>query len=410
MISRAADPRNAPIDRAHPPARGSPIWLNMPPSGPIAGRSPADRDRAAEHAADALRRGETAVLPTETVYGIFAPATSTSVDHLDSFTVKPETGTGPRATLHLPDLENVLSALDLPHATTRRLLERLCPGPVRFVIDQPRHSLTRLRDAVGVGPELVDDSARVAFRVPDHPIARRVLREAGVPCVARRLGAAYWALGDDPGTSCTIIPDDAEPSPGIVVDDGTTLHGEPSTTIRIDSDGRIAVDPGGVLSERAVMEHLDRLILFVCTGNTCRSPMAERIARAIDADTPASGITTRFGSAGIAAADGMPATPEADEALRQRGIEPTEHRSRALTPALIDEAEIIFTMTPSHAEAIMHAAPDAAHKVFPLADAEPVEDPIGQGPEVYRCDYREAKGTRTKCGPTLNSCKIIRFC
>lgn len=333
---------------------------------------------------EALRDGKTAVLPTETVYGIFSPASSNAIDHLDSFTTKPEPGVGPRVTLHAPDIAPIRELLDLPHATTRRLIDRLCPGPVRFVIEQPADTLDQLRDAINVGPGLIDDGSRVAFRIPDHPITRRVLRDASVPCVARRLGAAVWAAGDKLGISCSIIPEDADPSPGVVVDDGSTLHQAPSTTIRIDKDGRIAVDPGGVLSERAIMEQLERLVLFVCTGNTCRSPMAERIARSIDAEAPASGMTTRFGSAGIAAGTDMPATSEAVDALRDRGIDPGEHKSRPLTPALIDEAEIIFTMTPSHAEAIMHAAPDAAHKVFPLAEAEPVEDPIGQGPEVYR--------------------------
>lgn len=355
----------------------------MPTNGPIAGRSPADRDKAAELAASALKEGGFVVLPTETVYGIFTPATPDAVDRLDTFTNKPEPGAGPRSTLHLPDLAPLRGHLDLPHATTRRLLDRLCPGPVRFVIDQPEPALQAARRSLGVEPGVIDDGQRIAFRVPDHPIARRVLRDAGVPCVARRLGAASWALGEDPGTTAAIIPDTPEPAPGAIVDDGPTLHRAHSTTVRVDRDGRISVDPGGVLSERGVMEQLDRLILFVCTGNTCRSPLAERIARAIDAESPATGVTTRFASAGIAAGEGMPATPEADDTLRARGIDPGEHRSRALTPRMIDEAEIIYTMTPSHAEAIMNAAPDAAHKVFPLADAEPVEDPIGQGPEVY---------------------------
>lgn len=357
----------------------------MPTNGPIAGRSPADRDNAAQHAAKALRAGGIAVLPTETVYGIFTPATQQAVDRLDTFTNKPEPGNGPRSTLHLPDLTPLREHLDLPHATTRRLLDRLCPGPVRFVIEQPEPALAAARAAMHVEAGIIDDGQRIAFRVPDHPVARRVLRDAGVPCVARRLGAARWALGDDPGTTAAIIPDNPkpDPAPDAIVDDGPTLHRDYSTTVRIDREGKIAVDPGGVLSERGIMEQLDRLILFVCTGNTCRSPLAERIARSIESESPPTGVTTRFASAGIAAGEGMPATPEADDTLRARGIDPGEHRSRALTPKMIDEAEIIFTMTPSHAEAIMNAAPDAAHKVFPLADAEPVQDPIGQGPEVY---------------------------
>jgi L-threonylcarbamoyladenylate synthase len=356
----------------------------MPPTGPIAGRSPADRDRAASDAAAALKNGHPVVLPTETVYGLFIAATPDAIDHLDSFTVKPEPGVGPRVTLHLPDVDPLRGAMDLPHATTRRLIDRLCPGPVRFVIDQSPEAIARVLKSLKIEPGLIDDGERIAFRVPDHPIARRVLRDAGVPCVARRLGAAFWSIGDDPGTTCAIIPDDAEPGPAVILDDGKSAGTSASTTVRIDRGGRIKVDPGGAISEREVMGHLDRLILFVCTGNTCRSPMAEAIARHIESTTPPTGVTTRFASAGVAAMEGAPATPEAVRVLKDRGIDMGDHASQPLSPELIEQAEVIYTMTPSHAQAVMQGAPDAAHKVFPLAEAEPVEDPIGQGLDVYR--------------------------
>lgn len=355
----------------------------MPPTGPITGKDPADRDRAVAHAARALKDGRVVVLPTETVYGLFTRATAEAVDHLDAFTVKSEPGVGPRVTLHLPDIDPLRSLLHAPNATTRRLIARLCPGPVRFVLDQPPETLEQIRSELGIGPGIVDDGERIAFRQPDHPLARRALRDAGVPCIARRLGSAFWALGDDPGTTAAIIPDDASPGPTVVIDDGTTLHRLPSTTVRIALDGRLVVEPGGVLTERAVLDHLDRLVLFVCTGNTCRSPMAEHIARSIESQSPPSGVTTRFASAGIAAAEDMPATPEAVKSLKRRGIDASEHRSAPLTLALIEEAEVIYTMTPSHAEAVMHAAPDAAHKIFPLGEAEVVVDPIGHPQKVY---------------------------
>lgn len=355
----------------------------MPPTGPITGSNPADRDKATAHAAQSLVDSTVVVLPTETVYGLFTRATPDAVAHLDTFTVKPEPGLGPRVTLHLADIAPLRELLDLPGTTARRLLDRLCPGPVRFVLEQPPEALERVREALGIEPDLIDDGVRIAFRVPDHPIARRVLREAKVPCIARRLGAAFWSLGEDPGTTAAIIPDDPTPAPSVVIDDGATLHRAPSTTVRIALNGRLSVDPGGALTERAVLAHLDRLVLFVCTGNTCRSPMAEAIARHIEAQAPPSGLTTRFASAGIAAAEDMPPTPEAVRSLKRRGIDLASHRSQPLTPELIERAEIIYTMTPSHAEAVMNAAPDAAHKVFPLGEAELVVDPIGHPQGVY---------------------------
>lgn len=356
----------------------------MPPTGPIAGRNPADRDRAVAHAANALHEGRPVVLPTETVYGIFIVATPEGVAHLDSFTVKPEPGIGPRVTLHLADIGPLRALLDLPHATARRLIDRLCPGPVRFVLDQPAKNLAAVREHFGVPAGLIEDGVRLAFRVPDHPIARRVLRDSKVPCVARRLGSAYWSIGEDPGATTAIMPDEPVPPPAVVIDDGPTLHRAPSTTVRLAADGKIQVDPGGAMTERAVMAHLDRLVLFVCTGNTCRSPMAEALARSIESNSPPTGVTTRYASAGVSAMDGMPATPEAVAALKAKGVDLSDHASHTLTPEMIEQAEVIYTMTPSHAEAVMQAAPDAAHKIFPLADAEPVEDPIGQAPAVYR--------------------------
>lgn len=383
------DPQSRPLPVIQPRPcdflpHSAPIPLCMPPTRPSTGRNPADRDGAVAHAASALVDGRAVVLPTETVYGIFTRATLEAVNHLDSFTVKPEPGLGPRVTLHLPDIGALRDLLDLPHATTRRLIERLCPGPVRFVLDQPAKNLASIRKRLGAPADLIDDSARIAFRVPDHPIARRVLRDVKAPCVARRLGSAFWSIGEDPGTSTAIMPDDPSPGPAVVVDDGPTLHRVPSTTVRITADGRIQVDPGGAVSERAVMANLERLVLFVCTGNTCRSPMAEHIARWVESKAPPTGVTTRFASAGISAMDGVPAAPDAASALGAMGVPLTDHISRPLTPEMIEQAEVIYTMTPSHAEAVMHAAPEAAHKIFPLADAEPVDDPLGHPIEVYR--------------------------
>ena len=125
-------------------------------------------------------------------------------------------------------------------------------------------------------------------------------------------------------------------------------------------------------------------ILFVCTGNTCRSPMAKAITQACIEQNPSSELEITVDSAGVAAADRYPASPEAIEALSERGIDLSQHQSQSLTAELIDRADLIYTMTPSHRHAIVQSIPSSAHKVFGLSSEHPVLDPYGQSISVYR--------------------------
>jgi protein-tyrosine-phosphatase len=126
-----------------------------------------------------------------------------------------------------------------------------------------------------------------------------------------------------------------------------------------------------------------RTVLFVCTGNTCRSPMAAAFAQAIADDLAEQGIPTRVISAGISAAEGYPASPEAVEALARLGIDLRSHRSRALTPELLDEADVVFAMTEGHAAAARAINPSAAEKILLLDPNGQVPDPYGGPIEIY---------------------------
>lgn len=127
-------------------------------------------------------------------------------------------------------------------------------------------------------------------------------------------------------------------------------------------------------------------ILFVCTGNVCRSPMAEVLLRARLG--PGTDITV--GSAGVAAANGAPASAEAVEVMARRGLDLKPFRSRLLTSELVRAATLIVTMTEAHRQVVERAFPEAAGKVRRLTSfgagggERDVPDPIGSSVSVYQ--------------------------
>ncbi|MCH2145447.1 MAG: hypothetical protein MK082_09925 [Phycisphaerales bacterium] len=132
-----------------------------------------------------------------------------------------------------------------------------------------------------------------------------------------------------------------------------------------------------------------RTVLFVCTGNTCRSPMAESLARQMVREGGVSGLSSAdvlFISAGLAACDGAPASPEVTEILSDRGIE-EDHRSLRLTPEMVRKADLVLAMTRSHVAGVngMLGAGDGEGPEVMLLDPDgDILDPIGGGMDVYK--------------------------
>lgn len=151
---------------------------------------------------------------------------------------------------------------------------------------------------------------------------------------------------------------------------------------------------GAAAAQRAAhdLENLDklrRLFLFVCSGNTCRSPMAAAIGNAEIAarlKIPFEALDTadaRALSAGVSAKVGAPMTSEAQQALRALDIPAAPHAARSLTAELAQQVEMIFCMTRAHREAVIEMVPSAAEKTHCLDPEADIEDPIGGGMEAY---------------------------
>jgi protein-tyrosine phosphatase len=145
----------------------------------------------------------------------------------------------------------------------------------------------------------------------------------------------------------------------------------------------------GVYSRDEINAMSQIRFLFVCTGNTCRSPMAGGIFRKYLAEKLRCNVDDlddmgyKVLSAGVSGSFGIPASPEAVKACAAEGIDITAHRNQGLSRDIVVESDFIFAMERMHMQRIIDLDPDAANKCSLLAEPKGIPDPIGLPQEYY---------------------------
>jgi protein-tyrosine-phosphatase/tRNA A37 threonylcarbamoyladenosine synthetase subunit TsaC/SUA5/YrdC len=305
--------------------------------------------------------------------------------------VRPTTA-APRLALVLRGADEALDwAPGIGHVG-QRLLRRCWPGPVAAVVpcDHPdslvHHIPAPARDAVGGGSTL-------RLRCPGHPLLAECMRMLAGP-----VGLAATAPDEQLPVQAADLLAVGAPGMALLLDDGPTRYAQPPTTVAIEADG-IRVVRGGIVAEETIHRLASLMVLFVCTGNTCRSPMAEALFRSMLSERLAcrpDEVESRgvvVASAGLSAWGGGKASPGALEAMAEVGADLSAHESQPVTENLVRQADVILTMTAAHRAAILAQFPDAAGRVSMLSpDRQDVLDPIGGPLATYRRCAEQIRG------------------
>jgi L-threonylcarbamoyladenylate synthase len=339
----------------------------------------ADMQAAVRQAVDALTSGGVVVLPTETVYG--AAAMLNRSEGTARLKALRNGGDDKPLTIHLAKPEDAQNYLGPLTDFETRLIRKLWPGPVGLVFDVPAGRQAEVAKTMKLAKTDLYDGETITLRCPDHPFTSEVLAAVGGPVVLTMAGPANTRMD----TLATELAGKVD----LVFDAGPTRYTKPSTLLKVGRD-KYEIVRGGVYDDRIIERLLKTTFLFVCSGNTCRSPMAEAIARNLlakrlhvsEAELENKGINVI--SAGSFAMPGAKATPPAIEALKDLGIDLNRHRSRPLTVELIHEADAIFVMGRGHAAAVTALVPSSVDKVQTLKPNADIEDPIGADVSVYR--------------------------
>ena len=330
--------------------------------------------RCIAEAAEILENGGLLAFPTETVYGLGAlEGDATACEKLRLLKERPAEKP---FTLLLHDAGEVWRRATGVSIAAQRLMKRFWPGPLTMVLP------------TGTPGE----EKTTGFRIPASSVTLSLLRQLTSPLSAPSANPA----GCPPALNADEVMEFFDGRIDAILDSGPVQLQEPSTVVRVGNEGLELLRKGALSLQELEEAARGATILFVCTGNTCRSPMAEGLFKKLLSEKLGVEIDElpelgyRIVSAGTSAFGGSCASEEAVEVLRERGCDIESHVSRPLSEELISEADRIYALTTSHQMGILALGTTLdlpgsplEHIVHPVAGVD-ISDPIGLDVDGYR--------------------------
>ncbi|MFA5092611.1 MAG: L-threonylcarbamoyladenylate synthase [Candidatus Omnitrophota bacterium] len=301
---------------------------------------------ASEHAlikqaAKVITSGGLVIIPTETVYGVAADAANNkALDKL--YEIKQRPKDKPFAIL-IADMEKVNELASDISLVAYKLMRKFWPGPLTVLLK-------------------AKNGGKVGLRMPENRIALEVILQTNLA-----LACPSANLSDQPAPiNFAQALKDLNGLVDLAIDGGPTNLGIESTIVDLTVEPLEIVRHAAIKDEEIIAAIKSKRILFVCTGNSCRSVMAEAYLRKVLKNQGRNDV--EVASAGMMALEGMGASEETRQVLARQGMDVSDHRTQRVTKELVDEADIILVMEKIHEERILQLEPEVKNRLFLLKE------------------------------------------